>query len=88
MLANFSGCASRSRKYIAVEANKEGYTSDKITGKPARRFAIPKRGHIERGYFADVVVFDPKEVNSPATYENPAVPPVGIRHVMRNGAMV
>jgi len=60
----------------------------KITGKPARRFAIPKRGHIERGYFADVVVFDPKEVNSPATYENPAVPPVGIRHVMRNGAMV
>ena len=47
-------------------------------------------GHIipERGYFADVVVFDPKEVNSPASYENPAVPPVGIRHVLRNGAMV
>jgi len=32
----------------------------KITGKPSRRFAISKRGHIERGYFADVVVFDPR----------------------------
>jgi N-acyl-D-amino-acid deacylase len=60
----------------------------KITGKPALRFAISKRGHIELGYFADVVVFDPQEVNSRATYENPAVPPVGIRHVFRNGAVV
>jgi N-acyl-D-amino-acid deacylase len=51
-------------------------------------FAISKRGRIEPGYFADVVVFDPKEVNSPASYENPAVPPVGIRHVFRNGAIV
>lgn len=31
---------------------------------------------------------DPEEVDSPASYENPAVPPVGIRHVFRNGAIV
>ena len=43
-------------------------------------------GKIENGFFADLVVFDPKTVNSPATYENPAVAPVGIRHVFRNGA--
>jgi N-acyl-D-aspartate/D-glutamate deacylase len=57
----------------------------KITGKPAGRFRIPQRGQLEKGYFADVVVFDPKIVNSPATYENPTLPPTGIRHVFRNG---
>jgi dihydroorotase/N-acyl-D-amino-acid deacylase len=60
----------------------------KITDKPARRFGIAKRGRLEKGYFADVVVFDPKAVNSPATYENPTLAPTGIRHVFRNGAEV
>jgi N-acyl-D-amino-acid deacylase len=60
----------------------------KITDKPARRFAIPERGRIQRGYFADVAVFDPENVNSAASYENPTVPPVGIRFVFRNGEVV
>src|SRR5260370_11492111 len=30
----------------------------KITDKPARRFRIAKRGRLQRGYCADVVVFD------------------------------
>jgi N-acyl-D-amino-acid deacylase len=57
----------------------------KITDKPARRFSIPRRGRLERGYYADVVVFDPATVNSPASYEMPALPPRGIRHVFRSG---
>ena len=57
----------------------------KITDKPARRFAIPKRGRLEHGYFADVVVFNPDTVNSPASFQNPALPPTGICHVFRNG---
>jgi N-acyl-D-amino-acid deacylase len=60
----------------------------KVTEKPARRFSIPRRGRLERGYFADVVVFDPETVSSPASYENPSLPPTGIRHVFRNGAAV
>ncbi|MGI8959912.1 MAG: N-acyl-D-amino-acid deacylase family protein [Bryobacteraceae bacterium] len=60
----------------------------KVTDKPARRFGMEKRGRLEQGYFADVVVFDPERVNSQGTYENPAVPPVGIRHVFRNGVEV
>jgi N-acyl-D-aspartate/D-glutamate deacylase len=60
----------------------------KITGKPAHRFGIAKRGRLERGYFADVVVFDPDTINSPATYENPTLAPIGIRHAFRNGAEV
>ena len=58
----------------------------KITSKPAGRFGIAKRGRLEKGYFADVVVFDPETVNSAATYENPELAPTGIRHVFRNGS--
>lgn len=60
----------------------------KITGKPAHRFRIAKRGRLERGYFADVVVFDPDTIGSPATYENPTLAPTGIRNAFRNGAEV
>jgi dihydroorotase/N-acyl-D-amino-acid deacylase len=60
----------------------------KITEKPARRFSIPQRGRLERGYFADVVVFDPGTINSPASYETPAVQPRGICHVFRNGVAI
>ena len=58
----------------------------KITDKPAHRFRIAKRGRLAKGYFADVIVFDPDTINSPATYENPTLAPSGIRHVFRNGA--
>jgi N-acyl-D-amino-acid deacylase len=58
----------------------------KITDKPARRFRIAKRGRLEKGYFADVVVFDPE--TSPATYENPTLAPTAIRHIFRNGSEV
>jgi N-acyl-D-amino-acid deacylase len=58
----------------------------KVTDKPARRFGMEKRGRLEKGFVADVVVFDPKTINSPATYDNPGAAPVGIRHVFRNGA--
>jgi dihydroorotase/N-acyl-D-amino-acid deacylase len=60
----------------------------KITGKPAGRFGITRRGRLEKGYFADVVVFDPDTINSPATYENPTLAPTGIRHLFRNGTEV
>lgn len=60
----------------------------KITEKPARRFSISRRGLLQHGYFADVVVFDPATVNSPASFENPSLPPSGIRHVFRNGVSV
>lgn len=57
----------------------------KITAKPAERFNIAGRGRLAAGYFADITVFDPATVDSPATYENPTAAPVGIVHVFRNG---
>ena len=60
----------------------------KITGKPARRFGLKDRGVLEAGAWADVTVFDPGTVGSPATYSDPKQPPTGIRWVMREGRMV
>ena len=57
----------------------------KVTGKPAERFKFDGRGLLRKGYRADITVFDPASVNSPATFENPEVAPTGIRHVFRNG---
>ena len=60
----------------------------KITAQPAKRFGFSQRGLIEAGYYADIVVFDPDTVGSPATYEQPTEPPQGIRLVLRNGNVV
>lgn len=57
----------------------------KITARPAERFHIQNRGRLQKGFFADITVFDPNTIASPATYEDPERPPVGIRHAFRNG---
>jgi dihydroorotase/N-acyl-D-amino-acid deacylase len=59
----------------------------KVTDFPARRFGFSQRGRLEPGCFADVTVFDPQAVDSPATYEDPELPPSGIRWVFRNGRL-
>ncbi|WP_226036710.1 N-acyl-D-amino-acid deacylase family protein [Aquibacillus saliphilus] len=60
----------------------------KMTGYPAERFHIKQRGLIKEGYYADITIFDPKRVNSEATFENPRKEPEGIDHVIVNGKSV
>jgi N-acyl-D-amino-acid deacylase len=57
----------------------------KITAKPAARLGLTGRGMLRPGYAADVTVFDPAAVMSPATYESPEQDPAGIRAVYRDG---
>lgn len=59
----------------------------RITWRPAERFGLRQRGRLEPGYLADITVFDPRTIGSPATYEEPERPPVGIRYVIRNGKL-
>lgn len=40
------------------------------------------------GYYADLVVFNAELVDSPATYEDPERPPIGIQSVFHNGARI
>jgi N-acyl-D-amino-acid deacylase len=49
---------------------------------------MAQRGRLERGYFADLAVFDPAAISSRAGYETPDVPPEGIRFVFRKGERV
>ena len=59
----------------------------KITNQPAERFGLRDRGRIEPGFQADVVVFDAARIGSPATYDHPDRPPVGIHCVLREGTI-
>src|SRR5699024_9647708 len=43
----------------------------KLTLLPATNLKIKKRGLLEPGYFADVVIFDPETINDKATFEEP-----------------
>lgn len=59
----------------------------KMTGKPAQKFRIEKRGILEKNYYADIVIFDPETIEDKATMENPYQYPVGISHVIVNGTI-
>ena len=57
----------------------------KMTGLPASTVGMIDRGLLEPGMAADVTLFDPAVVIDHATYEDPARPSDGIRHVIVNG---
>ena len=60
----------------------------RLTGLPATNLGLDHRGFLKPGYFADVVVFDPKTIADKATYETPHQYAVGMRHVLVNGVQV
>ncbi|MBI4529816.1 MAG: D-aminoacylase [Deltaproteobacteria bacterium] len=60
----------------------------KMTSMPAQLLGLKDRGLLREGYWADVVVFDPKTVADTATYEKPHQYPRGIPYVLVNGSIV
>ena len=59
----------------------------RITALPASRLKLGDRGRLQVGYWADVTVFNPQQIESRFTVSAPRAYPGGIVHVMVNGAL-
>lgn len=59
----------------------------KITAMPAEKIGLRHRGKLMKGYFADLVVFDPEQIRPNADFANPYQYPEGIQTVIVNGAV-
>ena len=57
----------------------------RMTDNAARRFGLTRRGRIQDGWFADLVVFDADRIMDNATYDDPFQFPTGIPFVVVNG---
>ena len=60
----------------------------KLSGLPAANLKLDRRGLLEEGYFADVVVFDPETIQDHATFIEPHQYATGVVHVFVNGEQV
>ncbi len=60
----------------------------KMTGLSAEHLGLQNRGLIAPGYYADLVLFDPKTVLDNATFQNPTLLSSGIEQVWVNGTAV
>lgn len=60
----------------------------RMTSLPASNLNLDRRGSLKAGGYADVVVFDPANIQDHATFEDPARYSAGIVHVFVNGTLV
>jgi len=60
----------------------------RLTTLPASVLQIERRGALQPGFFADVVVFDPARIQDHATFEKPHQYATGVMHVFVNGTQV
>lgn len=72
----------RERKWLSLEE-----AVHKVTGKPAAVFHLHDRGVIAKNHVADITVFNADTIHTNADYDVPAVPPLGIRAVIRQGTI-
>lgn len=57
----------------------------KMTGMPSERVELDNRGILTRGFYADVLIFDPDTIHDRATVQNPCAAPEGLQYVIVNG---
>ncbi|MCW8345742.1 D-aminoacylase [Vibrio sp. ZSDZ65] len=70
----------RDRKLFSLEE-----AVHKMTGLSAQRYNLKQRGIIEKGAFADLVIFDKNRIKDTATFEDPISVADGIDCVLVNG---
>ena len=60
----------------------------RLTSFPAENLSITDRGILQKGYFADIAIFDPASIRDHATYAEPHQYSTGVLHVIVNGSLV
>lgn len=60
----------------------------RLTSLPASHLKLKHRGSLTPGFFADLVIFNPKTIQDHATFENPHQYSTGVLHVFVNGQQV
>ena len=60
----------------------------RLSRQPAENLGLDRRGSLQPGFYADVVVFDPATIQDRATYEQPHQYATGVEHVFVNGVQV
>lgn len=85
---NYGTFARKIRRYV-IEEQVIGMARaiHAATALPAGMLGLTDRGRIQPGFAADIVVFDPKRIAAPATYENPHEYCQGIEYVLINGGL-
>ena len=73
----------RKEKVITLEQ-----AINKMCGMPAEKLRLTDRGLLEKGYKADIVIFDPENVVDKAVFTDPKQYPRGIEYVLVNGKFV
>jgi N-acyl-D-aspartate/D-glutamate deacylase len=92
------GSEGHPRKYGTYPRKLREYVYDKHliplefairsnTSLPAETLGLKNRGLLKPGYFADVLVFDPKTFNERATYQSPRLLATGVRYLTVNGQL-
>lgn len=57
------------------------------TSLPAKTLGLKDRGLLKPGYFADVLVYNPKTFNERATYQSPRILSTGVEYLTVNGKL-
>ena len=78
----FLGEFTREQNYLSLpEAIR------KVTSQPAARLGLDRstnaRGHLVPGAIADITIFDPETIGSPATFADPTQSPTGIHLIIK-----
>jgi N-acyl-D-amino-acid deacylase len=84
------GCFPRKVGYysLAEKALPLEQALRSCNGLPADILHLPERGYLKTGYFADLVVLDPKTFIDKATYDKPHQYSTGVKYLFVNGQLV
>lgn len=96
VMTGSDGTPGHPRKYGSFSGKmRKYYREDKIIDLPfllhnqsvlvAEVFGLKKRGRIKEGYYADVIIFNPEEVQDHATFDEPSKLATGMKYVIVNG---